>query len=151
MTRETMITLYGNVGADPRTFHFPGKEGIGTYYDPIVDEVVERPYTTKDKELVTFSIAINKWVREGKGKKAREKKITRWVQCDDWKGLAQALMVRKGDRVMVRGTMRERTYEKDGETRTAKNLVVHELRVEKRNIRDRTTEATEQAQVPNAA
>jgi len=128
MTRQTMITLYGNVGADPETRNFPGKEITADHYDPIIDEIVTRDYTTQDRELKSFSIAVTGKVKKGK----KVKEITRWIRCDDWNGLTTSMVVRKGDRVKVRGYFRERSYEKDGERKTAKNFIVQDLSIERR-------------------
>lgn len=61
------------------------------------------------------------------GKKGKMKKVTRWIHCDDWRGLAAAAMVRKGDRLRLTGHFRERTYTKDGATKTAKGFVVQHV------------------------
>lgn len=151
MTRETLISIYGNVGAEPETFTFPGKDVTYERYDPINDEVVEDQITTEEKTLVTFSIAINRKVRKGKGKKAGEEKFTRWVRCTDWNGLATAAEIHTGDRVRVRGRFRERVYEKDGEQKTAKDFIVSDLSVERRRSRNRAAEASEPAEATEAA
>lgn len=131
MTRQNLITLYGNVGADPETRSFPGKQVTANHYDPIIDDVVTREYTTQDRELRTFAIAVTKKVKKGK----KVERITRWIQCNDWEGLTTSMLVRKGDRVGVRGYFRERSYEKDGERKTAKNFIVQDLTVERRKLR----------------
>jgi single-stranded DNA-binding protein len=43
--------------------------------------------------------------------------------------------VAKGDRVKVKGYFRERSYEKDGETKTVRDFVVKDLKVERRKVR----------------
>ena len=126
MTSKTEITLYGNVGGDPETRTIPGKTVTKSYYDPIVDEVLEREYTTTDREVRTFSIAVSKKDPEGQ-------EIVRWIRCEDWE--QHSRLVAKGDRVKVRGNYRERTYEKDGETKTARELVVKSLQIERRKVR----------------
>lgn len=131
MTRENLITLYGNVGADPKTHTFPGKQVTASHYDPILDDVVAREYTTETRELRTFSIAVTTKVTNGD----EVEEFTRWIQCNDWEGLTASMLVRKGDRVGVRGHFRERSYEKDGERKTAKNFIVQDLTVERRKLR----------------
>ena len=42
MTSQTAITLYGNVGGDPETRTIPGKQVTKQFYDPIIDDMVER-------------------------------------------------------------------------------------------------------------
>ena len=59
MTSKTTITLYGNVGADPETHTIPGKEMTKKVYDPVTDEVVEREYTTPDREVRALAIDVN--------------------------------------------------------------------------------------------
>lgn len=126
MRSQNTITLYGNVGADPEVHDFAGEEVTRQVYDPIIDDVVEIPFTTKDRELRTFSIAINKTAEDGE-------EITRWIRCSDWRNVST--LVRKGDRVRVVGSFRTRTVEKDGETKTYRNFDVQELTIERHKIR----------------
>jgi single-stranded DNA-binding protein len=60
MTSKTPITLYGNVGNDPETRTIPGKQVTKQFYDPIIDDMVEREFTTPEREVRTFSIAVSK-------------------------------------------------------------------------------------------
>ena len=46
-------------------------------------------------------------------------------------------LVGKGDRVKVKGHFRERTYQKDGETKTVRDFVVEDLKIERHKIRHR--------------
>ncbi len=46
MTNKTAITLYGNVGGDPETRTIPGKQVTKQFYDPIIDDMIEREFTT---------------------------------------------------------------------------------------------------------
>ena len=94
MTSQTAITLYGNVGGDPETRTIPGKQVTKQFYDPIIDDMVEREFTTPEREVRTFSIAVSKKDDEGKD-------VTRWIRCDDWNRLSR--LVGKGDRVKVEG------------------------------------------------
>jgi single-stranded DNA-binding protein len=126
MTTKTTITLYGNVGADPKTRTIPGKEVTKEVYDAILDDVVEREFTSSDRELRTFSIAVSK--RDGNGEQ-----VTRWIQCNDWSGLSK--LVAKGDRVKVKGYFSHRRSEQDGETKTYRNFTVKELSIERLKIR----------------
>ena len=126
MTSQTTITLYGNVGADPEIRTIPGKQVTKEVYDPIIDDLVEREFTTPEREVRTFSIAVSK-------KDADGKEVTRWIRCDDWKGLSR--LVRKGDRVKVKGTFRQRSYQKDGETKTVRDFVIQDLAFERQKIR----------------
>ena len=65
MTSQTAITLYGNVGGDPETRTIPGKQVTKQFYDPIIDDMVEREFTTPEREVRTFSIAVSKKDDEG--------------------------------------------------------------------------------------
>lgn len=119
MTSKTTITLYGNVGGDPETRTIPGKQVTKEVYDPIIDDTVEREFTTSEREVRTFSIAVSKKDSEGND-------VTRWIRCDDWNNLSR--LVRKGDRVKIKGHFRERTYQKDGETKTVHDFLVKDLK-----------------------
>ena len=59
MTNKTAITLYGNVGGDPETRTIPGKQVTKQFYDPIIDDMIEREFTTPEREVRTFSIAVS--------------------------------------------------------------------------------------------
>ena len=83
-------------------------------------------FTTPEREVRTFSIAVSKKDAEGND-------VTRWIRCDDWALLSR--LVGKGDRVKVKGHFRERTYEKDGETKTVRDFVVEDLKIERHKIR----------------
>ena len=72
MTSKTPITLYGNVGNDPETRTIPGKQVTKQFYDPIIDDMVEREFTTPEREVRTFSIAVSKKDPEGND-------VTRWI------------------------------------------------------------------------
>ncbi|MBZ0102423.1 MAG: single-stranded DNA-binding protein, partial [Thermoanaerobaculia bacterium] len=92
------------------------------------DDMVEREFTTPEREVRTFSIAVSKKDTEGND-------VTRWIRCDDWNRLSR--LVGKGDRVKVKGHFRERSYEKDGETKTVRDFVVEDLKIERHKIRHR--------------
>ncbi len=49
-------------------------------------------------------------------------------------GPTSPCLVGKGDRVKVKGHFRECTYEKDGETKTVRDFVVEDLKIERRKI-----------------
>ena len=82
MTNKTAITLYGNVGGDPETRTIPGKQVTKQFYDPIIDDMIEREFTTPEREVRTFSIAVSKKDDEGND-------VTRWIRCDDWNRLSR--------------------------------------------------------------
>ena len=123
MTKQP-ITLYGNLGTDPETHKLPEKSGVSRQYDPIVDEVVEKPYTFPGREVLRFTLAVNY-------KDEKEVQQTRWFHCEDREGLSRT--VRKGDRIKVTGDLRVRTG-KDG--RTYRNLTIKSLEIEKMKVRE---------------
>jgi single-stranded DNA-binding protein len=127
--RKPVLTLYGNVGGNPETKTIPGQQITKPYYDPITDEVVDRDYRTPDRELRTFSIAVN-YKEEGS-----DEKHTRWIQCADWKGLSRT--VRKGDRLRVTGYFQERRYQnKKEEWKTVRTFTLVDLEIEHLSHRD---------------
>jgi single-stranded DNA-binding protein len=125
---QKVVTLFGNVGKDPEIRQIPGKEVERWVYDEVVDDVVLKLETLPERELRTFSIAINR-----RDPKTGEELETRWKYCEDWKGHCARNLVRQGDRVQVRGYFRERSFETEsGERKTYQNFQVLELRVLRR-------------------
>jgi single-stranded DNA-binding protein len=129
MTSKTaLVTLYGNVGGDPEVHQIPGKPMTKKVYDPIIDDLVERDFTTSDREVRTFSIAVSAADDGGD-------RVTRWIRCIDWLGLSK--LIRKGDRLRVKGYFRHRRYvAKDGETKSVRELVLQDLGIERQKIRE---------------
>jgi single-stranded DNA-binding protein len=122
--KKQPITLYGNLGTDPETHTLPEKSGVSRQYDPIIDEVVEKPYTFPGREVLRFTLAVNY-------KDEKEVQQTRWFHCEDREGLART--VRKGDRVKVTGDLQVRRA-KDG--RIFRNLTITSLEIEKMKVRE---------------
>jgi len=87
-TNQTL--MIGNVGADP-----------------------EFRYTQGGKAVINFRLATAISYQDANGEKQER---TEWHGIVAWGGLAEALgdALRKGARVMVRGELRTRSYEKDG-------------------------------------
>jgi len=102
-------------------------QSAAVFIDELVPQLV-REFTTPEREVRTFSIAVSKKDPEGND-------VTRWIRCDDWNRLSS--LVGKGDRVKVKGHFRERSYEKDGETETVRDFVVEDLKIERHKIRHR--------------
>jgi single-stranded DNA-binding protein len=125
-SNATTITLFGNVGKDPEVRLIPGRDIVKKIYDPIVDDTVERTITLPERELRTFSLAVNYTDPETGEEKAR------WKYCEDWNGLCAANLVRQGDRLRLMGYFREHCYEKDGERKTFENFVIQHLQVLRR-------------------
>ena len=97
-TERKIVTLFGNVGKDPEIRPIPGKEVTRWVYDEVVDAVVEKTFDLPERELRTFSIAINY-----RDPETQEEMPARWKYCEDWKGFCAANLVRQGDRVQLTG------------------------------------------------
>ena len=127
-TRKTLnVKLYGNLGGDPELRSTRAQVITRSFYDPILDDAVEREFQKPGREFRTFSIAVN-------AKDADGQPITRWHRCIDWNGLSATY--RKGDRVAVSGFFVVRTFEKDGETKSYRELVVTAASLEKMKVRE---------------
>jgi single-stranded DNA-binding protein len=113
--RTPRITLYGNLGADPETHTLKGRTVTKEFYDITKDEVVIEEHATGEREIRTASLAVN-----GRGPKDEE--ITRWHRLVDF-GVHLAAC-HKGDRLKVTGFFRDRTYLRDGEEKTIRELIV---------------------------
>ena len=121
--QQDTITLYGNLGGDPKPRTFPAKKGTRKYYDHIIDDVVEEQFDVPERNFLTYSLATG-----GYGDKP-----LRWIYCVDWEGIAFRL--RKGDRVRLTGFFQDRTYEKDGELETIRQFVVIDVQPVKFKVR----------------
>jgi single-stranded DNA-binding protein len=123
-TQQPTFALYGNLGGDPEPHSIPAKTGTRRYYDPIIDEMVEREFDLPERNFLTFSLATG-----GYGDKP-----IRWHYCVDWEG--EAFRLRKGDRVKLTGYFQNRSYQKDGETKTVRQFVVVGIEVLKLRARE---------------
>jgi single-stranded DNA-binding protein len=123
-TSQATFSLYGNLGGDPESHSLPAKTGTRRYYDPIIDEMVEREFDLPERNFLTFSLATG-----GYGDKP-----IRWHYCVDWEG--EAFRLRKGDRVKLTGYFQNRSYQKDGQTKTLRQFVVVGIEVLKLKVRD---------------
>jgi single-stranded DNA-binding protein len=117
------ITLYGNLGGNPEIREIPEKEGSRRVYDPVLDEVVEKPFTRRAREFRTFSLAVS----------TKEMEEPRWIRCVDWAN--ESRLFRKGDRVKLIGHFEVRTYEKDGQLKRVRQFVVRTADLERAKIR----------------
>jgi single-stranded DNA-binding protein len=124
MAKKTVkiVTLYGNLGNDPKIHQIPEMAGTRKVYDPVTDEVVEKHFARKAREFRTFSLAVS----------TKEMKEPRWHACVDWNN--EARLFRKGDRVKLTGYFELRTYVKDGETRRMRQFVVKAGEIERAKI-----------------
>jgi single-stranded DNA-binding protein len=111
-TQQDTFSLYGNLGGDPEPHTILAKTGTRRYYDPIIDDMVEREFDLPERNFLTFSLATG-----GYGDKP-----IRWHYCVDWEG--DAFRLRKGDRVKLTGYFQNRSYQKDGATKTVRQFVV---------------------------
>lgn len=104
MAGVTSITIVGVLGGDPEV----RQVGNNTVVNMSV-AVTER----------VFDRDANEFVDKG----------TSWFPCSAWKDLGEhvAGSLSKGDRVIVTGSWKERTWEKDGETRRAWQLEVEDI------------------------
>lgn len=79
--------------------------------------------------IVNISIAVSEtWKDKGSGEK---KERTAWVPIVFRGGLAEVVdkYVTKGSRIFVSGALRTRTYEKDGTTRYATEIIANQLQM----------------------
>ena len=121
---QQLITLYGNLGADPESRSFPAKTITKQVYDPITDGPVERLITLDEVNFRTFSVACGGY----------DDKPLRWINCVDWEGCA--FRARKGDNVKLVGYFEDRTYTKDGEQKTTRQFVVEGCEIKRMKIRE---------------
>ena len=121
-TKKT-VTLFGNLGADPRLHQIPARTETGNVYDPIIDDVVEKTFDREAQEFRTFSLAVRN----------QDQEETRWIHCIDWKG--NTAIFRKGDRVRVTGYFQVRAYKKDGEDKRIRQFVIETAKLERPKIR----------------
>lgn len=106
MAGETVITLIGNLTADPELRFTPSGDGVANF------TVASTPRT--------FDRQANEW-KDGE---------TLFMRCAAWRELSEnvAETLLKGMRVVVTGRMKSRQYEtKEGEKRTVIELEVDEI------------------------
>jgi single-stranded DNA-binding protein len=113
--RTPQITLFGNLGDDPKSHTLNGRTVSQEVYDIVADQVVVREHTTPDRQIRTVSLAVN-------GKDEDDVEIVRWHRLVDFAGYLTDC--RKGDRLKVIGYFRDRTYTKDGEQKSIRELVL---------------------------
>jgi single-stranded DNA-binding protein len=128
-TQQTLnVKLYGNLGGDPELRSTREQVITRSVYDALIDDAVEREFRKPGREFHTFSLAVN--AKDAQGQPLP----TRWIRCIDWNGLTATY--RKGDRLAVTGFFKVRRYEKDGETKQIRELVVTGARLEKMKVRE---------------
>jgi single-stranded DNA-binding protein len=128
-TQKTLtVKLYGNLGGDPELRSTREQVITRSVYDALIDDAVERDFHKPGRQFRTFSLAVNAKDAEG------NPLPTRWHRCIDWNGLTATY--RKGDRVAITGFFKVRRYDKDGETKELRELVVTGARLEKMKVRE---------------
>ncbi|HEY2739698.1 MAG TPA: hypothetical protein VGK45_14910 [Thermoanaerobaculia bacterium] len=139
--RTSQFAVFGNLGADPETHTLKGRTVTQERYDFAKDEVVVQEHTTDERQIHTASLAVNG--RDGDGKE-----ITRWHRLVDFE--EHLAGCHKGDRLKVTGFFRERTYLKDGETKSIRELIVTASEIQPKRLPDPAQETTRPA-APQAA
>ena len=127
-TKKTLtVKLYGNLGRDPELRSTREQVYTRPVYDSLIDDAIEREFHKPGRDFRTFTLAVN-------AKDAQGQPITRWHRCIDWQGLTATY--RKGDRVALTGFFKVRKYEKDGEIKEMRELVVTEAKLERIKVRE---------------
>ena len=96
---DANVTLVGTLGRDP-----------------------ELRFTQGGQAVVSFSIAVT---RKWKNHAGEQQEQTSWFDISAWQSLAEnaAASLTKGSRVIVTGRLETREWEKDGQKRTAVQVV----------------------------
>jgi len=79
--------------------------------------------TRSGKEVVNFTMATNRSYKVGEEWKTE----VSWHRVTHWPRQGEGVSLRKGERVVVLGRIQSRTYEKDGEKRTAVDIVAESV------------------------
>jgi len=125
--RTPRITLYGNLGADPETHTLKPRTFTHERYDIATDSVVAEERTTDERQIRTASLAVS-------GKDPDGKEITRWQRLVDHADYLAGCG--KGDRLKVTGYFRDRSYIKDGEKKSIRELVLTAVHIERKKVLD---------------
>lgn len=109
MAGETIITVVGNLTADPELRHTPSGVAVATF--------------TVASNTRNFDRDSGSW-KDG---------ATLFLRCSAWRRLAENIAesgLRRGVAVMVRGRLESHTYDsKDGERRTSVELTAEDVGV----------------------
>ena len=89
------ITLKGNLTRDP-----------------------ELKYITSGAAVVNFTVAVSRHFKRANGEKDKE---TTFIPCEAWEHHAENIskLVGKGDPILIEGSLKNDTWEKDGEKRSS--------------------------------
>ena len=128
MAGEIQVTVVGNLAADPELRFIPSGAAV-------VNFTVAQTPRTYDKDTSTW--------KDGE---------TVWMRCSLWRDYAEnvAASLHKGDRVVVLGKLKQRTYEKDGVNHTVVEMEAEEVGAAMRyaEVQVRKTERTQGQQAP---
>lgn len=130
MTGEPIITVVGNLAADPELRFTPSGAAVANF------TVASTPRT--------FNRQTNEW-DDGE---------TLWLRCSAWREMAEnaAESLVKGNRVVVTGRLKQRSYEtNEGEKRTAYEMDVDEVGPSLKYATARVTRTERQGGGGNAA
>ena len=105
MANETQITVVGNMVADPEIRFTQNGAAVASF------TIASTPRT--------FDRQANEW-KDGE---------TLFLRCSIWREAAEnvAESLTKGMRVIAQGALKQRSYEKDGQTRTVYEMDVQEI------------------------
>lgn len=105
MAGETVVTIVGALTADP-----------------------DLRFTQSGAEVANFTVASNARTYD-KATGGWKDQDPLFLRCNIWRQYAAnvAESLRKGDRVIVQGRLRQRSFEKDGQKRTVMELEVDEI------------------------
>lgn len=106
MASLNKVTIIGNLGKDPEVRYMPSGEAI-----------------------CNFSVACNEqWKKKDTGEKQEH---TEWFRVTVFGKLAEVCSkyLTKGKQVYIEGKLRTRSYEKDGETKYATDLICSEMKM----------------------
>ncbi len=123
--RTPHITLYGNLGADPETRILKGRTVTKERYDFAQDAAVTEKHTLPERQIRTVGLAVN-------GRDENDELITRWHRLVDFEEHLAAC--HKGDRLKVTGFFRDRTYLKDGEQKSIRELVLASAEIQPKRL-----------------
>jgi single-strand DNA-binding protein len=93
----------------------------------------------KQTSVVNFTVATS---REFKRSDGTQDKVTSFIQCEAWDSGAEAIAAsfKKGDLVMIEGSLRNDTWEKDGVKRSTVKVRVNNFgKITKTKNFDRTS------------
>jgi len=94
----------------------------------VTHEPLLKYITVKDKKVAVcnFSIATHRYFKKANGEVDKE---TTFIDCEIWDSGAENISkyVSKGERLLVRGSLKQETWEKDGQKRNKIRVRVEEF------------------------